>query len=348
METRVRELAAALRARDARAFDRAFSELLEHADALPPSERDGVVRALAPLVRGDDPELAARAALVAGALVESGASAALLAELVIEPIERWLAEAAREAQELADAAERGTDAVDDPLSGPALTSLDTWYRPAVAAWTRAPGVLTDAAARPRLREGLDELREGSKGAFWMWMLMSATRGERFVVLVPADRTAYAMTLDGVVDMGQLTILASHALPDAFAAIGAPPADDAVLATMRGEGPQLGRGGYSGNVHFHPWRALDPASGQPVDGRFTWTAPGGSGTHSLPADFLPTAIEPLEGHRVLALVGPKAGGTQFTRVLGRSRVFAGLRARIEDVEPLGRAGFDHWLDRIRRA
>lgn len=343
METLVTALEAAWRARDG-TFPGVVQELLGRSDALSARERDAALSSLGRLITGDDPRLAAHAALVGGALIEHGASAAALVELIEEPLERWLAQAVDEAEAMLEAAEEDEAALDAP--GPALASLDVWYRPAVAAWTRAPDRLRRSAARPGLRRALDELWQGSTGAFWMWLLMSATRGERFVVLVPANRTAYAMTLDGVVDVGQLTVLASHALREAFAAIGAPAADPSVLATMRGDGAQRGHGHYEGNVHFHAWQAIDPATGEPVDGRFRWTAPGGSGDHSLPADFLPTAITPLEGHRVLTLVGPRATAAGFARILGAVRTFGALRAEITDVEALGRAGYDRWLEVVR--
>jgi hypothetical protein len=88
---------------------------------------------------------------------------------------------------------------------------------------------------------------------------------------------------------------------------------------------------------------------PEDGRFTWVAPGGSGDKSLPADFLPSAIEPLRDHRIFAVVGPKApGGFRFTRILGASRVFSGLRAKLEDVRALPAEEARAWYEAVGRA
>ena len=60
------------------------------------------------------------------------------------------------------------------------------------------------------------------------------------------------------------------------------------------------------------------------------APGGTGTHSLPPDFLPGDLTVSDGVRELVVVGPKSEGMRFVRVIPAVRTFDGLRARIRDV------------------
>jgi hypothetical protein len=107
-------------------------------------------------------------------------------------------------------------------------------------------------------------------------------------------------------------------------------------------------GCSASFMLYPWRATNPATNLPEDKRFTWSAPGGIGDRSLPPDFLPGTIEPLEGRRVLILVGPSAPGFRFVRELPACRTFAGLEAAIENVRALRREEVSEWFAAIGRA
>ena len=124
-----------------------------------------------------------------------------------------------------------------------------------------------------------------------------------------------LTADGVVDLGQLAVLISSSLRDPLSRIGVTEvADDETLAVMRGDGPQQGEGTYSCGFHCYPIQATDPATGMARDDVHMWSAPGGTGTHSLPPDFLPGTLAPVDGARVLLVVGPKSPGMRFVRVI----------------------------------
>ena len=116
----------------------------------------------------------------------------------------------------------------------------------------------------------------------------------------------------------------------------------VLDVMTGAGPQRTEGSYSSSYAFYPVEAIDPSDGLPRDGVHTWSAPGGTGTHSLPADFLPGTLVERDGARVLALVGPKAPGLRFARVIPAVRTFEALAARISDLTKLPDDQARRWL------
>ncbi len=308
-----------------------------------------------------DPEFGAHIAVVGGALIENGGSAERLGQALIEPIESSLGHA-RRLLERADALpdEPGEESIpvgDRQLSQETLRgiaeqdvdavngwiSLETWYRPAVAAWTRAPQVLREVQARPTTRAALEALGGTTATSHWLVQLVETVFDAPFVVVVPELAEAWSFRADGVVDMGQLTVLLSEALADPLARIDASGiAKRDVLDVMGGSGPQRGEGSYSSSYAFYPVEAIDPGDGLPRDGVHTWKAPGGTGTHSLPADFLPGTIGERDGARVLAMVGPKAPGLRFARVIPAVRTFEALAARISDVAKLPDDQAKHWL------
>jgi hypothetical protein len=156
-------------------------------------------------------------------------------------------------------------------------------------------------------------------------------------------------------MGQMIVLLSEALDAPLLEVGVEEvASNEMLDLMEGEGPQhitesylvpgekwrfpvraFFAANYLATFHVYPWQAADATSGMPRDGVFTWVAPGGSGDHSLPGDFLPGDITPFgDGRRVVVIVGPKVETTlRFGRVIGGTRAFSGLRARIDGVRRL---------------
>ena len=161
--------------------------------------------------------------------------------------------------------------------------------------------------------------------------------------VPELGEAWSFKADGVVDVGQLTVLLSDALKNPLARIGGSGvAKSDVLEVMTGSAPQQGEGSYSASFAFYPVEAIDPVDGLPKDGAHTWSAPGGTGTHSLPADFLPGTISLRDGARVLVMVGPNAPGLRFVRVVPAVRTFDALAARITSIEPLADEQAARWL------
>ena len=225
----------------------------------------------------------------------------------------------------------------DPDGHAALSSLNTWYRPVVATWSRHVASISDAQRDVGLVELLRRFDGTVMGATWMTTLVSALIDAPLVLLFPElGGEAWSLRATGVVDNGQLSVLLDEAVRDPLARMGFDPADDDVLAVMKGDGPQEGDGEFACGFHLYPWQAMDPATGRARTGVFAWRAPGGIGTHSLPADFRPGDLTPLnDGVRVVLVTGkegpsPFAGGA---RILPATRSFSSLRAHLSDVRRL---------------
>lgn len=353
----------------------ALSSILSSLRSSSTARRATALHEIAARVGHPDPHVGAHLALLGGAVLEAGAPARPLALAVREPLVRSLQKASRflalarsfdalteEAAPL-DAAEvfeignlrlprSAIDAVAQ-VDGPsvrAFFSLAVWYRPVVASWSRDVDALRAAEADPDLRAGVEAIGGASEGTYWLSTLLETMIDVPFVILLPEVREAFAVTARGVVDNGQLSVLLSEALADPLARVGASGVASAeMLAVMRGEGPQKIDATYTASFHLYPWQSMDPASMTPEDGRFEWRAPGGTGNHSLPPDFLPNTLEPLRGVRVLLLVGPNAGGgIRFSRVIGGCRTFESLRADLMGTRRLGAADARRWFESVRTA
>lgn len=197
--------------------------------------------------------------------------------------------------------------------------------------------------RPTFRAALAGLGTITATSHWLSLLIETVFDARFVVTIPELGEAWAFKADGIVDMGQLTVLLSDALKNPIARIGGSGvAKSDVLEVMTGAGPQQIEGAYPASFAFYPVESIDPADRLPKDGAHTWSAPGGTGTHSLPPDFLPGTLAPRDGARVLVMVGPRAPGLRFVRVIPAVRTFDALEARITDIEPLSDDQAARWL------
>lgn len=319
-------------------------------------------------VEHPNPIVGAHVALAAGALVESGLPAAPLARALVAPIARSVATARRFAELSAEAPDApGDDGVElgdrlvdrraietvaraEPLGAQAFRSLDTWYRPAVLAWSVETDVLQQLQTDTPWRTGLAALNGANTGSYWLSLLMGVALQRPLVVLVPELREAYTMTLNGVLDMGQLFVLLSHALASPLKRLNASgPASPAILAVMSGEGPQQRpEVSYSAAFTFYSWEAVNPATGLPEHGRFTWIAPGGCGDIWLPADFQPSALRLLHGCHVLVLISLNAApGLGVTRQIPAVRTFAPLRASVDEVVALEPQASAEWFEAVRR-
>jgi hypothetical protein len=232
----------------------------------------------------------------------------------------------------------------DLLAVQAWFSMDIWYRPAVATWTRDTSVLREVQRSASLRAALAELGSNAETSHWLSLLIETVFDAPFVFLFPETKEAWRVSMTGVVDMGQLSALISPALREPLTGIGVTefPDDDA-LAVMRGEGPQQGDATYSCQFHCYPIEATDPTTAMPRDDVHTWRAPGGTGTHSLPPDFLPGTLAVIDGARVLLVVGPKSPGMRFSRAMSAVRMFDGLEAGITGAAKLSPDEARRWFD-----
>jgi len=242
-------------------------------------------------------------------------------------------------------------AEEDPDGHAALVSLDTWYRPVVAGWTRHEAALREAQADVVLMERLAALDGAVLGTTWLNTLCHALSDAPLVLLFPELREAWTLRASGVVDVSQLSLLLADALREPLGRMGfSEPVDAALLAVARGDLPSrnvsAAMGVYSCGFHLYPWQASD-VDGAPRAGVFSWRAPGGTGTHSLPLDFRPGEIAPLGGVRVL-LVSGKSGPLPFARMLSAGRAFEALPARIDRVKRLPDDEAAAWRALVARA
>jgi len=236
----------------------------------------------------------------------------------------------------------------DLVAVQAWFSMDLWYRPAVATWTRELAVLRDVQQSQSLRAVLRGLGSVTETSHWLSLLIETVFESPFVFLFPEIDEAYKLMVDGVSDMGQLSALVAPALREPLERIGiTEQPDEEILAVMRGDGPQQGEGTYSCGFHCYAAEATDPASGMPRDDVFMWSAPGGTGTHSLPPDFLPGTLTVVDAARVLLVVGPKSPGMRFVRVMPATRTFDGLMARVSAATKLSADDTRRWFDAAKR-
>lgn len=237
----------------------------------------------------------------------------------------------------------------DPDGHAALASLNTWYRPVVATWSRHLPSLADAQRDPGFLDLLRRFDGTVMGATWMTTLVSALVDAPVVLLFPElGGEAWSLRADGVVDNGQFSVLLDEAVRDPLARMGFDAAGSEILEVMKGDGPQEGCDcTFACGFHLYPWQAMDPATGEAQGGVFQWGAPGGTGTHSLPADFRPGDLTPLDGVRVVLVTG-RHGPSPFagaTRMLPATRTFSSLPARLRDARRLPDDEAAAWRTRI---
>jgi hypothetical protein len=322
--------------------------------------RDALLGDICAALETVDARAAAHLALGGGAIVEHGGSAEMLGRALIGPLKQALEDAGRVIDAVAAMAEvevehdddaehdHGDDitviagkhvatsdlaalAERDPATTVAWQSMEMWYRPAVASWTRAPHVLREMQRDGALRASVGKLRSETNTSHWLGQLLPALLDATVMVVLPELGETWTFVADGVTDIGQLSVLMSEALAEPLRRIGVDAvADGEMLDVMKGDGPQEGEAAYSCAFHCYPAEAVDPADGMPKDGRYMWRAPGGTGNHSLPPDFLPGDLTSRDGVRQLVVVGPKAPGMRFVRVIPAVRTFNGLAAHIRDV------------------
>jgi hypothetical protein len=309
--------------------------------------RGALLAAIVERIDHEHPGYGAYLALAGGALVECGEPARALGAAIIRPLARALGHAARMPAYFEELATERTEdgalqisremldavALRDAAAVQAWAAMDIWYRPAVATWTRDPGVLQAAQRVTTFREALAALGHATETSHWLSLLVETVFAAPFAIRFPELGETWRFVAEGVNDLGQLSVLLSDALRDPIARIGGNgPAEARVLDVMRGDGPQELEGvTYDCTIQLYRTQAVDPADGLPKNGRDTWRAPGGTGTHSLPSDFLPGTIEPVDGVRTLVIAGPNAPGMiRMTRQIPAVRVFDRLRASITDV------------------
>lgn len=365
IEEQIDRIIAAHAASDSPGFGQGLSELIEHTSRLPLDAQHAALEIIATAFEHEQPDLAANLALACGALVEKGAPVEALARAIAKPITHHVQRAA----EFVAFAELEAPVKEGELGGlwlgshsisqasleqlhakhPVLAasfqSLEVWFRPVVALWSRCRSVLNEQRQNTALGEGLKRVSAVSS-AHWIRVLLGDTFEDPFIILAPESNAGFEVVLDGVCDCGQLAVLFAGQVPlDSIGVTKRP--SEAMIAVMSGEGPQQTDASYESDFHFYAWNAMNPATGMPEKDRFTWQAPGGSGSHSLPADFQPSAIEVLQGRRVLLVVGPNAEAALFRRVIPGTRSF-GVQSATINVTSLSAEEIETWTEHVKSA
>ena len=347
-----------------------FQDLFMVADHVTPQARSQLYEELTRWVAHERAGLGARFAIQAGALIEAGCDPAPLARAIAQPLTQVFKDAERfvlatqacpedQSEEAVRVGHRSISresvnevGSQDPAAAEAYFSLEIWYRPAVASFTRSREAMIAAQKNQPFRDALARVRYVSE-ASWIAVLLDSAIEEPFVFLFPQLGEAYSAVVDGVTDLGQLGVLLSEPLRDVLTRIGAAsnPSQEAI-AVMQGRGPQSTRQTMSSSLQAHTWQAMNPATGLPEDKRFEWAAPGGTGNHSLPNDFQPATVTLLDGARVLLLTGPEPKSCPNTLTLTRSsqvsRMFIALPAEVRDVRKLSAEEAAAWFAKVKRA
>ncbi len=338
-----------------------LGELVAEVAGRSEADRARLLAELTARIDHDQPALGAHFALAAGALVEGGLDPRELAEALLAPVARAVASAGRFVAlaetypDEPDAMKDDDDAVEvgqRTLSGASLAAiadedddavasffaLDTWHHPVLSAWTRHTRSLAAAQSDPAIAASVAELEGRSEGAEWLARLLRVPVDAPFVILVPELDEAYALTVTGVAELGQLLVLFGGAVPSVFERLGAEaPARD-VLDVLAGAGPQQLEASYTANLRFYPWQSLDPATGLPARSSARWAVAGRDTPESdasLADGTAPRDVAPLgDGTRVLVLVGPRASSAS-ARPIAAARMFPALVAKLGSTDPLAR-------------
>src|SRR5690606_25556505 len=96
----------------------------------------------------------------------------------------------------------GTKAVDratlddiarrDLVAVQAWFSMDIWYRPAVATWTREPALLREVQGNRELRAALARLGSATETSHWLSLLVETVFDASFVIVFPETGEAWRL------------------------------------------------------------------------------------------------------------------------------------------------------------
>ncbi|MYS21100.1 hypothetical protein GA0115240_125521 [Streptomyces sp. DvalAA-14] len=345
----VDELVAQMESGSPRAYRQAMSQLADTARAGGPAELTAAVEALAPLLPGLAGDFA-KTAVLAGALVEWGGSPAALAEglprraaeamMLNASVPRRWAEAApgRPLPAPESASTQQLLAALTPLAEPhgrpderdmariamSWFDMDDWLMAMITLLgSRSFRAAVPADVKADLRRYAAAVADRSRFALRVGELAAVLDDEPLIVLDPATRRGYALTMSGVGDNYQLHILLADRLigdPGQGLVAGERP-DRSWVEAATGAHPHLG----PDNPAVRRFRLFD--------GHGRYVAPEGK-----PAD-----IQPLDGVRVLVL-HPPGGVLGF----GIGRVFEAMTPALHLDRLLGADEAASWFTRVAPA
>ena len=296
-------------------------------------------------------------AVVCGALLEQGAWPGRMGEVIHRRLQEVLPQAsylARECQKREQAAippqtefasaveeddyyekveEVGTQAFEDisashPLAREAWNQLGALWPAGVAIYSR------DVDARVKARTFLpvlEPLANRHEGAHWLQKLLPVLEQELLVVIDPSKQAGITAKMSGVSDNFQLHTLLMDAFPRGW--IEGRRVSPAAVEVAIGVGPQQTEETLTGCWNLYQASALSPTGQLP-------SIKEDSSTHWIWGEGIPTDISVVAGYRVV-LLGPPS----YARTWPSARLFRSLRASLDEVKVLDKAGVREWLRRL---
>jgi hypothetical protein len=345
----VDELVTQMESGSARAYRQAMSQLADAVRAGGPEGLTAAIEALAPLLSGLSGDFATTAVL-AGALVEWGGSpmalvdvlprraaeAMMLNEIVPElwadaapgkPLPEPVSASADQLLEVLTP-RAGThghpDTADMSRIAMSWFDMEEWLK-AMITLLGSSGFRTvvPADVKADLREYAAAVADRSQLAVWVGKLAAVLDDEPLIVLDPAARKGYALTMSGVGDNFQLHILLADRL------IG-----DPGQGLVAGERPD--RSWVEAATDGHPRLGAD----NPAIRRFRLFDGHGAYVHP---EGKPADIEPLDGTRVLVLHPPNGAFG-----MGVGRVFQDMPPTLDLDRVLGADEAESWFARVAPA
>jgi hypothetical protein len=292
-------------------------------------------------------------AIACGALVEQGGDAHLVGQAILQRFTVLLGAAgvfvaACRAAAVAEGV--GDDDADSiverytPRLGPEMPehanawgSLDIMCRPALAILQSSKTDRQSACVNVPLMDGIRALADVHDGASWILQLLDVLDDEPLLVLHPALRRGFRITISGIADNFQLHTLLAGALignPKKGWLPGKPP-DPRVLAAARDRTVDARADSAIGSFNLVNW------SGLAADG----TVPEGSDTsgHWIWNEGTPRDILTFEGLRVVLLTPPP-----YVRSWNAGRRFPSLPGELQVREQLPADEVQDWLRRMASA
>ncbi|WP_394835978.1 hypothetical protein LVJ94_03610 [Pendulispora rubella] len=302
--------------------------------------------------RVDDADGVAYAAIAAGALVENGAPPRPLGEVLLAKMPAVLQAARRYADVcLADLPPDGKATTNEKVTevdgrpielalfrshlkedrggASALSTLEIWTLPTVAALTRDRELLVRAASDDDFRRAARAL--ASSDARWLDVLLGAVLDATWLVVCPMEKRAFHMRVDGLVSNFDLHALVSDVLIEQGIRGERNPPD--VIAFIRGDSPTRSTDSVSGSFQFYTYEA----------GEYDWSQKGHPAWHWVWGEGRPETVPFFRGMRTL-VVGPQT----MSRSWSMPRTFGALKCNVSVVRELSPDEVRDTLEALRSA
>jgi len=193
----------------------------------------------------------------------------------------------------------------------------------------------DVAARVRGRAFLpvlEPLASRHEGAHWLQKLLPVLDQEPLLVIDPTKQTGITAQMSGVADNFQLQTLLMDAFPRGW--IEGRRVSQSAVDVAIGVGPQQTNETITGRWTFYQASALSP------EGKLHSAQDKNSTPYRIRGEGSPSDILVIDGRRVI-LIGPASDKRTWPSV----RLFRNLRASLNEVQVLDKAGVRDWIRQL---